>query len=167
MIKIAMQSLAASASDPHEVLRGLNGILSSQLHARLVSAAYLWLDTVNRIALYSAAGHPPLVRWREGKFERIENNGLLLGVFPDSDYPLTEMSILSGDRFLLYTDGVVEPENARGEPFGDHQFEKVLRDNHARPLSELLDRVLAEIVQWQPPRMAQHDDITMIAIDVV
>jgi sigma-B regulation protein RsbU (phosphoserine phosphatase) len=74
MIKVAMQSVMHCAHDPGEVLLGLNRILSPQLHAQLVSAAYLWLDTENRVGSYSAAGHPPLLRWREGKLERIGLN---------------------------------------------------------------------------------------------
>ena len=35
------------------------------------------------------------------------------------------------DRFLMYTDGLVEPENARGEPFGDQQLEQVVRNNRS------------------------------------
>jgi sigma-B regulation protein RsbU (phosphoserine phosphatase) len=167
MIKVAMQSVVACAHDPREVLRGLNRVLFAQLRTQLVSAAYLWLDTEDRIALYSAAGHPPLLHCREGKLQRIESNGLLLGVLPDSDYPLCDMSILPGDRFLLYTDGVIEPENALGHPFGEHKFEQVVHHNQSRPPAELLDQLLSEIRQWQPSSMAPKDDITLIAIDVV
>src|SRR5580704_12356777 len=124
MIKVATQSVVPCAHDPREVLRGLNRILSPQLRAQLVSAAYLWVDTENRVGSYSAAGHPPLLHWREGKLERIESNGVLLGVLPEPDYPVCDVDLKIGDRFLLYTDGVTEPENARGVPFGDSQFEQ-------------------------------------------
>lgn len=167
MIKVAMQSVVPYAHDPREVLRGLNRVLFAELRTQLVSAAYLLLDTENRIALYSAAGHPPLLRCREGKLERIESNGLLLGVLPDSDYPLCDMAFLPGDRFLLYTDGVIEPENALGHSFGEHKLEQVIHNNQSRPPSELLHQLLSEIRQWQPASVAQKDDITLIAIDVV
>lgn len=166
MIKVAMQSVVPCAHDPREVLRGLNRVLFAQLRTQLVSAAYLWLDTENHIALYSAAGHPPLLHCREGKLERIESNGLLLGVFPNSDYPLCDMPVLPGDRFLLYTDGVIEPENALGYSFGEHKLEQVVHNNQSRPPSELLDQLPSEIRQWQPASTAQQDDITLIAIDV-
>jgi len=60
MIKVAMQSVVGWADDPTEVLRRLSGLLSGQLRGQFVSAAYLWIDTEQRKARYSAAGHPPL-----------------------------------------------------------------------------------------------------------
>lgn len=167
MIKVAVQSVVSCAHDPREVLRGLNRILFSQLHDQLVSAAYFWLDTENRKALYSAAGHPPLLRWRDGKLERVESNGLLFGVMADPDYPVCDLPIRSGDRFLLYTDGVIEPENARGDSFGDLKLEEVVRNNQSRPPSEMSDQLLSETRLWQPAGLGQQDDITLVVIDVV
>ncbi len=168
MIKVAMQSVVSCADDPQAVLHGLERALSGQLRDQFVSAAYLWLDTENRKALYSAAGHPPLLRWREDRLERIESNGLLFGVKLECDaYPVCTMPIHPGDRFLLYTDGVTEPENAHGDAFGDLRLEQVVRDHQGRPPSELSDELLAEIRRWQPASITQQDDITLIIIDVV
>jgi len=117
MIKVAMQSVAAHADDPAQVLGGLNRILFSEAHGQFASAAYVWIDTQNRNALYSPAGHPPLLCWRNtrGEMQRIESNGLLFGVAPDSEYPVCSVPLAPFDRFLLYTDGVTETENAAGE----------------------------------------------------
>jgi sigma-B regulation protein RsbU (phosphoserine phosphatase) len=150
------------------VLCGLARALSGQLHSQFVTAAYLWLDTENRRALCSAAGHPPLLRWREGKLERIQSNGLLFGVKPEDDaYPVCAMPIQPGDRFLLYTDGLTEPENAHGDSFGDSRLEQVVRDNERRSPSDLSDLLLAALKQWQPTSVTQQDDITLIVIDVL
>jgi len=88
MIKVAMQSGVHCAHDPGAVLRGLNGILSGQMRAQLVSAAYMWFDTEKCIALalYSGAGHPPILHWRDGKLERMESNGVPIGVPPEPEY---------------------------------------------------------------------------------
>ncbi|HEY1498907.1 MAG TPA: PP2C family protein-serine/threonine phosphatase [Acidobacteriaceae bacterium] len=167
MIKVAMQSVVPYADDPRAVLRGLNRSLSGQLRGQFVTASYLLIDTEGGRALYSAAGHPPLLRWRDGKLEPIESNGILFGVIPDPDYPVREIPINSGDRFLLYTDGVIEPENLNGEPFGDRRLEQIVRNHHERPPSELLDQLLGEIRRWQPASLMQEDDITLLVIDVV
>jgi phosphoserine phosphatase RsbU/P len=167
MIKVAVQSVVHCAQDPRAVLLGLNRLLSAQLRGQFVTAAYLWLDTEDHQALYSAAGHPPLVLWRRGQIERIESNGLLFGVKQDGEYPVCSMPIHAGDRFLLYTDGVTEPENSGGNCFGDARLEQVVRDNEKRPPAALSDKLLDEISHWQPDSLTQQDDITLIIVDVV
>jgi sigma-B regulation protein RsbU (phosphoserine phosphatase) len=166
MIKMAMQSVEACARDPREVLRGLNRALFKQIHEQYVSAAYLWMDAKHGKAWYSAAGHPPLLRWSENRLERIESNGLLFGIIPDPEYPVRELAIHKGERLLLYTDGLVEPQNASGEFFGDRKLEEVMRKNQSRPGAELLERLLAELRAWQPASLSQQDDITLVLIDV-
>ena len=168
MIKVAMQSVIPCAHDPQAVLSGLHRVLSAQLRGQFISVAYLWLDVETRKALYSAAGHPPLLRWRQGKLERIESNGLLFGVRQEcDDYPVCAIPLDAGDRFLLYTDGVTEPENADGDSFGDSKFEQVVRDGQRSSPSDLSDRLLSEIHCWQPASLNQQDDITLIVIDAV
>ncbi len=166
MIKVATQSVEACAHDPQKVLHGLNRILFRQLHEQYVSAAYLWIDTERGQALYSAAGHPPLLRWREEKLERIESNGLLLGVVPDPEYPIRELTIRTGERLVLYTDGLIEPQSATGESFGDRKLEEVIRKNQSRSPADLLEQMFSEIRGWQPASLPQQDDITMVVIDV-
>jgi len=168
MIKVAMQSVMACAHDPRAVLSGLNRVLFAQLRGQFISVAYLWLDVENNNALYSAAGHPPLLRWRQDKLERIESNGLLFGVRQEcDDYPVCAMPLAPGDRFLLYTDGVTEPENVHGDSFGDSKLEQVVRDGQRSSTSELSDRLLSAIRHWQPASITQQDDITLIVIDAV
>ncbi len=167
MIKVAMKSIVSCAENPAEVLRELNRILWGQLHDQFVTAAYLLMDTQNGKALYSAAGHPPLLRWREGKLERIESNGIVFGIDAEPRYPVRDLDIYAGDRLVLYTDGVIEPENARGEAFGDDKLEQVLCNNQSCSSSVLVDQLLVEIQRWRPAGSRQQDDITVIVIDVV
>ena len=168
MIKVAMHSVDGYAHDPTEVLRRLGSTLARELLGQFVSAAYLWIDGETRTARYSAAGHPPLLRWSasDRSLRRIESNGVLFGVPVNSDYPGCDITLRSGDRLLLYTDGLTEPENSSGESFGDRKLEQVVRDNPLRPAPELAERLLAELRAWQPPGLTQQDDITLIVIDV-
>jgi phosphoserine phosphatase RsbU/P len=169
MIKVATQAVSDCSNDPAQVLQSVGSILNKNLRGQLVSAAYLWLDMAARTATYSAAGHPPLVRWRneDSSFTRIESNGLLFGAESESKYPVCHIPLINGDRFLLYTDGVTEPENRAGQQFGETRLVEIIRDNQSRSVSELSELLLAEIRAWQPSNVAQQDDITLILIDVL
>jgi sigma-B regulation protein RsbU (phosphoserine phosphatase) len=167
MMKMAVQSIVSCVASPGDVLQGLNRMLSGQAPDQFVTAAYLFIDTQNYKARYSAAGHPPLLLSRAGTLQRIESNGLVFGVTAQPDYPVREIPICPGDRLLLYTDGVIEPENANGKPFGDSKLEQVVLSAQMCPPSELTDRLFREIRAWQPPSMTQQDDITLVVIDVL
>lgn len=99
--------------------------------------------------------------------ERIESNGVLLGVLPEPEYPVRDIQIKPGDRFLLCTDGVIEAQNAHGDLFGDSKLEEVVRGNHSRLASEFVNQLLSEICHWRPASVDQQDDITLIVVDVV
>ena len=169
MIKVAMQSAVSSACSPAQVLGHLNRILTPELKGRLTSAAYLWLDTELGSARYSAAGHPPLLHWKaaEGQLRPVDCNGLLFGVASGCVYPECELRLDCGDRLLLYTDGLTEPENWRGESFGDRELGHVVKVSQALAAPELADRLLGALSKWQPRSAAQQDDITLLVMDIV
>lgn len=166
MLKTAVQSVASCAESPRDVLQSLNRMLSGQGQDQFVTAAYLFIDAENHKARYSAAGHPPLLLSRAGTLQRIESNGLVFGVATQPDYPVRDIELRTGDRLLLYTDGVIEPENAKGESFGDSRLEQAVLAAQMSTPSDLPDRLLKEIRAWRPGSMAQQDDITVVVIDV-
>jgi sigma-B regulation protein RsbU (phosphoserine phosphatase) len=168
MIKVAAQSISGYADDPSALLHRLSQILSD-LRGQFVSAAYLWIDTQKHVARYSAAGHPPLLFWCAAcaEINRIESNGPLFGTPCHPEFPTREFSFTSGDRFLLYTDGLSEPENANGDAFGDQQIERIFRENKSRPASELSLLLLNDVRTWLPASTQQQDDITFLMIDAL
>lgn len=167
MLKTAVQSIVHCAHSPREVLEGLNRILSGQGHNQFITSAYLFIDAENYKARYSAAGHPPLLLSRAGTLQRIESNGLVFGVTSEPDYPVRDLELCPGDQLILYTDGVIEPENAKGEAFGDFKLQQVILGSQMCQPSHLIDRLLGEIRAWQPASMVQQDDITVVAIEVL
>jgi sigma-B regulation protein RsbU (phosphoserine phosphatase) len=169
MIKVAMQSVTAWAADPARVLVELNRILSPELRGQLISVAYLWIDSEHHCARYSAAGHPPMLYWRnsDGELLRVESNGLLFGVTPEGEYPVCNLALQPQDRILLYTDGVIEPESATGEEFGKRRLDELVESHHLSPGSELVDTVLSQLREWPPESSSQQDDITLIVVDVL
>ena len=166
MLKVAVQSASPCADKPGEFLATMNRTLSEPLRGQLVSAAYLWIDAASRKACYSAAGHPPLLHWQGHRMETIESNGLLFGVLPDAAYPQTEIPLDSTQRLLLYTDGVSEPENDKGEEFGAVRLPQLLSSNGGSSACDVANRIVGELPLWHSTAH-QQDDMTLVVVDVL
>ncbi len=99
--------------------------------------------------------------------EKLEGTGLLLGVRPNEVYPEGKFSFETGDRLLLYTDGLSEAENAGGQSFGDEMLPAFIREKQDLGTEQFADFLLSEVLSWSragtQPR--QEDDITLLIID--
>src|SRR2546429_5435080 len=90
MLKTALAAQSAFASDPAQVLAGLNRSLCGKFEEHFVTAGYLFVDADKQILRYAGAGHPPLVvgtvKGKGTTFREIDSNGLLLGLSEDAAY---------------------------------------------------------------------------------
>jgi len=169
MLKVAFAGQAYHAHDPARVLAGLNTALCGKFEEHFVTAAYLLVDLENHLLRYSAAGHPPLIMATHtgGNIREIEQNGLMLGLFPDAAYSSVEIPIGSGDRCLLYTDGVFEASNAAREEFSKSRCKEFLQSHRHLPAAHFADHLLSNIAAFSSlnSTRAQEDDITLLVLD--
>jgi sigma-B regulation protein RsbU (phosphoserine phosphatase) len=168
MVKVAIRAQRDWADKPAQVLTGLNSILCGNLQGQFVTAGYLYLDPRRGALTYAGAGHPPLLVWRAGeaKVESMEENGLMLGIFPEGAYKSLTATLNSGDRFILYTDGIPEAPSASGEEFGMERFKDFLQQNSGHSTQELCDLLIQQLTAWcGNSAKEQHDDLTLIVVD--
>jgi phosphoserine phosphatase RsbU/P len=165
MLKIALAAQSTSASDPAQVLSGLNQALCGKFQGHFVTAAYVFIDMENDILRYAGAGHPPLLTKDNvsAKVDEILENGLFLGVFPHATYTSVEVPFKTGDWCLLYTDGIPETTNPAGEEFGVSRLKIFLQNDESRDSDTFVDRFLETLCDWADHREAD-DDITFLAI---
>jgi sigma-B regulation protein RsbU (phosphoserine phosphatase) len=169
MLKVAFAGQRAHAHDPTLVLTGLNGALCGKFEEHFVTAAYLFVDLEKSLLRYSAAGHPPimLASRAAGNVREIEENGLMLGMFPEAVYSSVEIRIGPGDRCLLYTDGILEARNAAGEEFGKSRCKEFLGTQRDKPAAFFANALLENIAGFSGHNSAraQEDDITLLVLD--
>jgi sigma-B regulation protein RsbU (phosphoserine phosphatase) len=167
MVKVAIRAQRDWADDPARVLTGLNSILCGNLQGQFVTAGYVYLDPGRGALAYAGAGHPPLLAWRarEKKVECMEENGLMLGIFPEGVYKCMTADLAPGDRFVLYTDGITEAPSLAGEEFGMDRFKSFLAEHAASPAQELCDALVKHVTAWSGNSREQHDDLTLVVVD--
>src|SRR5215472_8101424 len=163
----AIRVLAHWNADPAGVLRGASEImLAEAFGGRFVTAdaAHLsWRDGSLRVMLGSA-GHPgPVLVKRDGRTEAIEGGGEPLGIFPDGEAAVSELTLSQGDVLFFCTDGLTGARNPDLGYFGER-----LADS----LAGLCGQPAADIVAGMRRMLAGFceglllDDVTMLALRV-
>jgi sigma-B regulation protein RsbU (phosphoserine phosphatase) len=169
MVKIAFSSQLPHACNPAQVLLGINQILCGKLEGDFVTAGYLFIDTEKQTATYAGAGHPPLLLWKgsEQKIYEYRGKGIILGQFEDARYQNIELNLKSGDRFFLYTDGIIEATNAAGERFGWDHFKEFITTHASLPVGQFADELIQRIYTWSRKHSeeALDDDLTLVLAD--
>ena len=170
MLKIALAAESAHAEDPARVLQGLNQALCGKFQHHYVTAAYVFLDMEKRTLSYAGAGHPPLLMWGAASpgVRDVTENGLFLGMFDFATYSSVNVPLASGDRGLLYTDGISETNNPEGAEFGSERFPQFLEAQKNGSANQLADGLLEELARWSARGEGEDldDDITMVTIHV-
>jgi len=169
MLQVALTAQARHVSEPGKVLAGLNKALCGKFQHNFVTAVYVYVDLEKNIINYAGAGHPPLLLWRKstGSSSQLLENGLVMGQFEEATYDSLQVPIQPGDRFFLYTDGILETTNPAQEEFGTERFMKFMETNNNLPAGPFADALLLELARWleQPPGEGHKDDISLLAVD--
>jgi adenylate cyclase len=152
---------------PRQVVTKLNDRLCKEATSGLfVTLSYIIFDKKRRVAAISSGGHLPLIvvnkNTRETRLVDIKE-GTPLGLF-EGDFGEESIGIKPGDLFILYTDGVTEAMNPKGEMFGEEKLVTLAKANCALPAEELTRLIQDEVGKFEG-RMKQHDDITVVVIE--
>jgi len=162
MVKLAAASQRADASDPSSLLLGINAILLGNTQSQFVTAAYVYLNATQAELRYSAAAHPPMLLLREGEVIEISENGLMLASFEFATYATATHPIRPGDRFVLYTDGMLEAANGHDEEFGRDRLHALVRESAGLNLAAAADHIISSVQRWSA---TQGDDLTLLLCD--
>ena len=154
---------------PDEVIRGVNDLLNEQIGVRLKDDKYvtglLLQHTGAGRFVYAGAHEWPLV-WRKatGKSEMLEAPGPWLGIKRElDDIPVSSLALARGDLLCLYSDGLIEARDAKGELFDmdrlSDALERAARENDS--LQDIADDVMEAVAAYA---LQREDDWTLLLI---
>jgi serine phosphatase RsbU (regulator of sigma subunit) len=167
-IEVALRMDTHSPSPTDEVIRNLNRVLHDVAgQTRYVTMFYSRLDVASRTLHYTNAGHPPPCILRGSDAELwLTEGGPVVGLLPDASYQAADVALLPGDILILYTDGVIEPENARGEQFSTARLVEVARTNRERPAQDLIRATHSAVVAFSGTN-EPSDDLTLLLVTIL
>jgi sigma-B regulation protein RsbU (phosphoserine phosphatase) len=167
MVKVAAASHHEVVDRPDVFLNAVSGTLQGQLGGQFLTAMCLHLDPAHREIVCAGAGHPPLLHWHadDRRLTTVPSEGILIGFAP-SPYTARRVSVGSGDRLFLYTDGVLEAASDTGEFFGDARFAAVIAGHASKSAAELARAIMDGLRQWRRQADGFDDDVTLIVVGV-
>lgn len=164
-VQAALRAHGTGQRDANEVMRSVNAqVARSTSQGKFVTMFYGEVDIAKGTMSYTSGGHnPPLLRRRSGQIEELSEGGLLLGVLEDVEYQKGLTAFTRGDALLLYSDGVSEATDTRGEQFGEERLVELWRSCDATPAQAVLDRIVSEVERFRGSA-GQSDDITALVV---
>ena len=161
-------SLRASVRDldsPARVCSIINGMLCKSIAAdKFVTFFCGVLDAPSSTFRYCNAGHPYPILVSSGAVRTLDQGGAVLGVFPAWTYEDSSVDLISGDRLLLFTDGITEAEGPQGEEFGMEKVAAFAKAHAANSAARINQQLLAQVSDFCGAQF--RDDATLLVLAV-
>lgn len=151
---------------PAEVMNLVNThITRLQKSTQFVTVLYGILDLKTREFSYARAGHePPLIMHADGSVDRMPHSpGMAIGLWEPVTLDEKMVKLNSGDTLILYTDGMTDCRDPKGEAFGLERIKKTLSDL-AKQNAQYICNTLLETLQAYQDGSKQDDDVTLVAV---
>ena len=165
-LQAGVKSLASPSLPPKELCQKVNRLVFNNVTpGKFITLFYCLLDTNDRTLVYTNAGHnPPILLRRDESVLRLHEGGLVLGFLEECSYQQGGVELASGDRILLFTEGVTEVHSADNEPFGEERLVALLAANRDLEATELQNKVLEAVRRFSGGGF--QDDVTLVVVRV-
>jgi len=152
---------------PEHLLQVTNQRILTDIDAGLfVTLFYGVLDPSTGNLTYSNAGHPHPYLIAPGETPTIttlSGSGMPLGVSEEAEWQPNSVDISPGAVLLLYTDGVLEAQNQRGEFLGEEGMQGIIQSQMGHSAQAVQDALLSGLNAFTGPE-PQVDDITLMVL---
>jgi PAS domain S-box-containing protein len=128
--------------------------------------AAMRFSSCGRRATFAAAGHPPAILVSNGCTRLLQSQNGILGCLSETapTESVDEIELTSGDRLILYTDGLVEVFNHEEEMLGIEGFSQLVLDSAKLPLPEMRQAILDGVAAWRHGPLV--DDVSLVIVEV-
>jgi serine phosphatase RsbU (regulator of sigma subunit) len=160
-----MRTLTDENLEAAELIARLNVQVCRQSPGnRFITIFYAVLDMASGELTYVNAGHTPPLLLRSGSgAERLQSGGIALGMFEGSAFETGRVLLQLDDLLAIYSDGITEAENPKGEPFDEAGLETVLTAERRNNVAATCAAVVRAVERHRADtRLA--DDLTLLLL---
>lgn len=112
---------------------------------------------------YVSAGHLPLFHLSATGVRSREATGVPLGMFCNTEFQICQLSLAPGDKLLMYTDGLTEMFNSKGDEFGVCGVQALAKRHAAATPDIVMDACLQQVRNFAG-NARQADDLTLLIL---
>ena len=165
---VRASSGSGAAANHEQAAERLNQLMCMKTaRERFVSLFWCYFDRQSSILRYINAGHlPPLLIRNEGpdrKVIRLDEGGPVMSLLPGARYIQAEVRVEEGDLLVVYSDGILEAENARGDEFGEEGVIATIAKHANTAPGEICAAVLEDVRLFLAGAPPQDDQTLLIA----
>lgn len=162
LMRTTLQRLGDLSKTLEEVNRQLCSIAYS---GQFVTMLLMVIDLPNGYVDIASAGHAPPLIGADNHYEPLSlQPHYVLGVEPDEQYQTLRIKISALTRFVFYTDGVLDAQNASGDRFGLPRLRRSLATPPTAP-RQTIDAILAAVDKFSSGHEL-HDDLTLLVVEL-
>ena len=163
-IKALLRQYSGPLFSPEETMRGVDRVMRQILGAeQYLTAAYALFNRRTKKLSVVSAGHPPLVIVRaSGLVELVEMKSDPLGIFSSVVLQRQDLRINKGDRFYMYSDGLIELSAGGGRKEGIESLSKACLAHRHTPLEAAALEIMQEVRRSHHSAVAQDDLLLMV-----
>jgi PAS domain S-box-containing protein len=124
------------------------------------------LDVHSREFRFVTAGHPaPIHVTRDRQPLLHPSRGLPVGIVAEPQFEENVLRLEPGDRVYLYSDGLIDIVNAKGEPFETERLREELLRARGEPIEKSVEAVVSSVKRWSRGTHVE-DDISILAFEI-
>lgn len=164
LLQGAFFAATASSENLPDAVAKINHYISERSRNARFTTAFCGIIRRSGEGHWVNAGHcAGLIVRSDGNIDWLKPTAVPIGLFPDAVFPAKELRLRSGDRLVLYSDGVSEAANAAKDRFGENRLAEFVRRSRHMRVQELHDGLMDEISSFTQGE-DQSDDLTLLVV---
>ncbi len=165
-VRNTIRALALVLEDINEIIKKTNDLfMKDTKDYSFVTLFLACFDENTKELQYTSCGHLPALITRNNEIKELQTKGKALGIEKIEDIEIKTLSLQKDDVVMIYTDGVLDVKDSKGQFLGKKAFLELIKNTQVKNSKEILNTVFQKINNYAQ-NIEQYDDMTAIIFKI-